>query len=250
MPVMNVTLDGARVVLLPGTGSDEVYLRRAFGAPLAAAGAELMAVAPRPGRLVEGYLEDLDAAAEHGPIAVGGVSLGAAVAVAWAASRPDAVVGVLAALPAWTGPPGEAPASLSAQHTAAQLRAGGLEAAITAMTATSPDWLSAELSRSWRRQWPLLPQALEEAAAHQGPTLEQLRVLAAPMGIAAASDDALHPMAVAQQWSRAAPRAALRRVALTEFGPQPELLGQACLAALREAGGGPIPVDVPSYPRG
>ncbi|NBP86725.1 MAG: alpha/beta hydrolase, partial [Mycobacteriaceae bacterium] len=53
---MAVNLRGVTTVLLPGTGSDDDYLRRAFGAPLRRAGATLIAVAPRPQHLVAGYL--------------------------------------------------------------------------------------------------------------------------------------------------------------------------------------------------
>ena len=56
------------------------------------------------------------------------------------------------------------------------------------------------------------------------------------MGVAAAGDDPIHPLSVAGEWVRAAPRAALRTVALTRFGPDPAALGAACLEALAEAG--------------
>ena len=53
----------------------------------------------------------LDNAARSAPIAVGGVSIGAAVAAAWALAHPGHAVAVLAALPAWTGEPDTAPAA-------------------------------------------------------------------------------------------------------------------------------------------
>ena len=76
---MAVDLHGVTTVLLPGTGSDDDYLRRAFGEPLRRAGATLVAVAPRPQHLVAGYLAALEDASAAGPVAVGGVSLGAAI---------------------------------------------------------------------------------------------------------------------------------------------------------------------------
>ncbi|ETB13503.1 hypothetical protein O980_05295, partial [Mycobacterium avium subsp. paratuberculosis 08-8281] len=100
---MVVDLRGVRAVLLPGTGSDDDYIHRAFSGPLAGVGAVLVAPPPRPDRLVAGYLEALNDAARRGPIAVGGVSIGAAVAAAWALAHPDRAVAVLAALPAWAG---------------------------------------------------------------------------------------------------------------------------------------------------
>jgi len=75
-----VDLRGVTTVLLPGTGSDDVYVNRAFSGPLRNAGARVVTPAPRPDRLVDGYLAALDDAARGGPIAVGGISIGAAVA--------------------------------------------------------------------------------------------------------------------------------------------------------------------------
>lgn len=226
---------GVPAVLLPGTGSDDDYLRRSFAGPLTEAGATPRAVRPTPSGLVTGYLRELDAAAQDGPIIVGGVSLGAAVATAWALEHPDLTVAVLAALPAWTGVPGRAPASLSARHTAELLRRDGLAATTAAMRATSPGWLADELTRSWSRQWPALPEALEEASAYVAPTLADLERLAAPMGVVAAADDAVHPIAVARDWATAAPHAALRTITFAEFGPRPAALGAACMAALSDA---------------
>ena len=219
-------------VLLPGTGSDEVYLRRVFAEPLDRVGAIAAPVRPVPRDLVAGYLGALSDAAADRRIVVGGVSLGAAVAVAWALANPDRTLGVLAALPPWTGAPGAAPAAASAAHTAAELRRTGLTAVTAQMRASSPDWLAAELSRSWLRQWPDLPDALYAASEYVAPTVDQLRRLQPPMGVAAVSDDLIHPIAVAREWTRAAPRAVLRTVRLDQFGPDPAILGTACIDAL------------------
>src|SRR6516165_569070 len=98
-----VDLRGVCTVLLPGTGSDDDYVYRAFSGALHDARAAVVAAAPRPGGLIAGFLADLDNAAAEGPIAVGGVSIGAAVAVKWALRHPGRAVAVLAALPPWTG---------------------------------------------------------------------------------------------------------------------------------------------------
>lgn len=233
---VTVDIRGVVTVLLPGTGSDEEYLTRAFGGPLRDAGALLHAVAPDPGNLLDGYFRALQEAAQDGPIVVGGVSLGAAVAARWALTHPEGTVGVLAALPAWTGAPADAPAAVSARHTAALLRRDGLAATTAAMRSSSPGWLADELTRSWRRQWPSLPGAMEQAAGYVAPTVAELRTLAVPMGVAAASDDPIHPHAVALEWVSAAPHAALREVDLAAFGPHPARLGAACVAALVAAG--------------
>jgi pimeloyl-ACP methyl ester carboxylesterase len=174
-------------------------------------------------------------AARGGPIAVGGVSIGAAVAVAWALQHPDRTVAVLAALPAWAGAPDGATAAVAAQHSARQLRADGLEATTAQMRASSPSWLADELARSWLGQWPHLPDAMEEAAGYVAPTYAELRRLTTPLGIAAAQDDPIHPIDVGRQWAAAAPHAALRTVTLDQIGADPAALGAACLAALAAA---------------
>jgi pimeloyl-ACP methyl ester carboxylesterase len=228
---VSVDLRGVTTVLLPGTGSDHDYVYRAFSPPLQNVGALLVTPAPEPHRLIAGYLSALDSAAKDGPICVGGVSIGAAVAVAWALAHPDTVA-VLAALPAWAGAPGSAPAALAARYSASQLRAEGLAATTAQMQASSPPWLAAELTRSWRAQWPQLPDAMEEAAAYVAPTCAELSQLAAPLGVASAIDDPIHPLRAGVDWVAAAPRAALRTVTLDQIGADTAALGTACLAAL------------------
>jgi pimeloyl-ACP methyl ester carboxylesterase len=231
---MAVDLRGVTAVLLAGTGSDDDYVYRAFCAPLHDAGATVVTPSPQPHRLVAGYRDALDDAARPGAIAVGGISIGAAVAAGWAIANPARAVAVLAALPAWTGTPDSAPAALAARYSASVLRRDGLGAATAQMRASSPPWLADELTRSWAAQWPLLSDAMDEAAGYVAPTNDQLATLAAPMGVAAATDDPVHPVEVAIEWVAAAPRAALRTVTLDEMGADPSALGAACVAALLE----------------
>jgi pimeloyl-ACP methyl ester carboxylesterase len=225
-------LRGVRAVVLAGTGSDDDYVRRAFAGPLTGAGAELLSPAPQPASLIDSYLSALDEAAREGPICVGGISIGAAVAATWALAHPDRTVAVLAALPAWTGESGAAPAALAARYSAAQLRRDGLAETTSQMQASSPPWLAGELARSWRAQWPDLPNAMEEAAAYASPGFADLARLSAPMGVASAVDDPIHPMQVGADWAAAAPRAALVTVTLDQIGADSAALGAACLAAL------------------
>jgi pimeloyl-ACP methyl ester carboxylesterase len=232
---MAVNLRGVTTVLLPGTGSDDDYVYRAFSAALHGVGAVVVAPAPQPERLLEGYRDALDNAARAEPIAVGGVSIGAAVATAWALAHPGHAVAVLAALPAWTGSPESAPAAEAARHSAHLLRRDGLAAATAQMRASSPPWLADELTRSWLGQWPSLPDAMERAAKYVAPTCGELERLAVPMGVAAATDDPVHPVEVGIEWVAAAPRASLRTVTLDEIGADPAVLGAACLAALSDA---------------
>ncbi len=189
---------------------------------------------PQPARLIDGYLEALSQAASDGPIAVGGISLGAAVATAWAIAHPGHVVAVLAALPPWTGAPDTAPAAVAARHSADELRRDGLVAATARMRASSPPWLADELTRSWVGQWPDLPDAMEAASHYVAPTGIELQTLTAPMGVTSASDDPIHPVEVGVEWVAAAPYASLRTITLIELGIDPSVLGAACLAALSD----------------
>jgi len=232
---MSITFHGVPAVLLAGTGSDDDYVYRAFAGPLHAVGAVVSTPAPQPARLVASYLEALDDAAREGPIIVGGVSIGAAVTLAWALAHPGHAVAVLAALPAWSGAAQSAPAALSARHTAHQLRTDGLVATTEQMRASSPAWLADELARSWLGQWPDLPDAMEEAAGYVAPSVSEVGRLTVPMGVVGATDDPIHPLEVALEWVAAAPRAALRTVSLNDFGPSPEVLGSAAVGALIDA---------------
>ncbi|MDH6193540.1 pimeloyl-ACP methyl ester carboxylesterase [Mycobacterium frederiksbergense] len=234
---MSVILRGVTTVLLPGTGSDDNYVYRAFSAALHDAGALVVTPPPTPERLIEGYLHALENAARSGPIAVGGVSIGAVVATRWALDHPSRAVAVLAALPPWMGSAQNAPAALLARQSAHLLRQDGLAATVAQMRVSSPAWLADELARSWVGQWPTLPDALDEAAGYGAPTCAELEQLAVPMGVAVATDDPVHPAEVGYEWMTAVPRAALRTVTLAEMGRDTGVLGAACVAALQEAAG-------------
>ena len=50
---------------------------------------------------------------------------------------------------------------------------------------------------------------MDEAASYVAPTCAAIESLAAPMGVAAATDDPVHPAEVAFEWVSAAPRRAV-----------------------------------------
>lgn len=219
-------------VLLPGTGSDEVFVRAAFADPLAALDIPLLAPPPVPGPdVLTHHRAALDWSAAAGrPLLVGGVSLGAHVAVEWALGRRgQGVVGLLVALPAWTGPPAGAPAALAAQASAGAVRAGGVVPALAAVRAAGPGWLADELARSWRGQAAGLAETLEAAAAASAPTLRQLRGLDVPAGVVGLRDDPVHPLAIARGWADALPRAHLVTSALEAVGRDRASLGRAAV---------------------
>src|SRR5947209_7173362 len=137
-------------VLLPGTGSDEVFVRSVFEIPLAAVGVRALTPRPQPGPgLAAAFLAALDRAAEdstRGVVLAGGISFGAHLAVEWALGNPKRCSGLLLALPAWNGTPGDSPAALSARLGADTVRAEGVEAALRPVRQL---WLAAELRRAW-----------------------------------------------------------------------------------------------------
>ena len=227
-------------MLLPGTGSDDVFVRAVFAGPLRALGVPLIAPPPPAGAaLADGYLATLDALAdEHGELLVGGISFGAHLAAEWAVANPGRCGGLLAALPAWNGAPGSAPASRAATLTADLVAASGVGAAL-AQTAGSPEWLRAELDRAWRRHGDGLAAGLRVAAGRPAPTLAELAALDVPAGIGTCTDDPIHPTKVASGWAHALPRAALGETTLAALGEDRESLGRATVLAFLRASGTP-----------
>ncbi|GAA1464162.1 alpha/beta hydrolase [Williamsia maris] len=214
------------LVALPGTGSDADYARRAFAPAAQALGVELIAVDPTADGIEAGYRRALDAAAaRHRHLLVGGVSIGACVALDWAVDD-DRCVGVFAALPPWIDSARDAPASHSARATAALIDRLGLDGAIEDMVAGSPAWLGAELRRSWSAIGPALRAHLGEAAEMAVPTHERIAALRVPLIITAAVDDPVHPIAVARRWAECATMSVLRSVTLEQWGADAAILGR------------------------
>ncbi|GGS50679.1 thioesterase [Actinokineospora fastidiosa] len=220
-------------VLLPGTGSDEIFVRSVFEVPVSALGARLLPPAPVPGTgLAEAYLTCLDAAARTAPVIAGGISFGAHLAAAWAVRNPTRCAGLLLALPAWEGEPDGAPAAVAARHSAADIRARGTAAALASAIEGTPEWLATELSRAWPRYGDGLAASLETAAAYPAPTLAELKTLDIPAGVTCFVGDPIHPESVAQSWADALPRAVLTAVRLEVMGADVEALGRATVLAL------------------
>ncbi len=223
---------GTRAVLLPGTGSDDVFVRAVFEAPLAAVGVRVVAPAPVPGPgLVAAHLAALDEAARPGPVVVGGISLGAHLAALWAVRNPDRCAGLLLALPGWCGAPGDAPAALAATLSAADVRARGTAAALRSAVAGTPPWFAAELTRAWTAHGDGLADSLALAAEQPAPTAADLAGLDVPAGVAGCADDPIHPVAVAREWAAALPCARLGTTRLDVLGADRGALGRAAVLA-------------------
>jgi len=269
-------------VLLPGSGSDEVFLRTAVAPPLCAIGLTVRTTEVSPGRgVVQGYLRALDlglaeAADRSVPLLVGGISLGAQVAARWAAGQvvdgsapaglggsPGAVLGgspgrvvggspgrvlggLLLGLPAWTGQPGTAPAAVAAAITAEAVRRDGLPATIETTRAQTPRWLGDELARAWARHGAGLAGSLEVAAATPGPSESDLARLSVPVGLVGLRDDPVHPLRVAQEWHRLLPRSALVTTTLGALGSDWATLGRALALAWLRACALPAPDRSPA----
>lgn len=210
-------------------------------------GVRLLAPRPKPGPdVVERMLADLDrAAAEHGPLLVGGVSLGAQVAASWAvgavagsgarphagAGRTGQCAGLLVAMPAWIGAPGTAVASSAALASADLVEAAGVDAALAHARSGAPPWIADELDRAWPGYGQALASSLRAAAATAAPSLAELCRLDVPAGVAAVSDDPVHPLDIAAAWTGALPNAALVTTSLAAVGRDRRTLGRATVLA-------------------
>jgi pimeloyl-ACP methyl ester carboxylesterase len=240
--VCPVTADGApqTAIMLPGTGSDDVFVRSVFEIPLAAVGMRTVAPAPAPGAgLADAYLAALDEAARAEPVLVGGISYGAHLAAEWAVRNPARCAGLVLALPAWHGTPEDAPAAVSARLSARDVRAKGVDGALADVAAGAPGWVATELGRAWPRYGDDLAESLEVAAGRTAPTLAELATIGVPTGIAACVDDPIHPIAAARAWAAAMPCAAVQSTRLEVVGMDPEALGRAAVLAWVRAGGVP-----------
>jgi pimeloyl-ACP methyl ester carboxylesterase len=243
----------AVAVLLPGSGSDHVFVAAAFAQPLAMLGIRLIAPPPVAGSdVVRAMRRALRATIDgvSGGALVGGVSLGAHVAAGWAARNPGRCAGLLLALPAWLGPPAGAPAAVAAQASADAVRRDGVGRTLAEVRATAGQrWLADELDRAWRGYGDALADSLAAAAATTAPSTDELRRLTVPAGIVALSDDPLHPHAVARLWADALPRAAVVTTSLRAVGRDRATLGRAAVLGWLRAVDTTALDGVPGAPR-
>ena len=152
------------------------------------------------------------------PAAVGGISMGAAMALRLAVKRPDLVAALILSRPAWvTGP---APANMQPNAEVGLLMAQGrgvadFDASPTArhLAKVAPDNLAS--LRSFFDRAPLATtSALLTRIAADGPgvTSAEVSAIAIPTLILATTEDFIHPLAHAQTLARLIPGAQLVKV--------------------------------------
>ncbi|HEX2027317.1 MAG TPA: hypothetical protein VHF25_04895, partial [Nitriliruptorales bacterium] len=170
---------------------------------------------------------------------VGGVSLGAHAAAAFAATR-SGLDGVLVCLPAWTGR--SAPGVGVHAAVAEAVRHDGV-AAVLARAVTDPSipgWLVRTLARDWpTHDVASLAASLLALDGGRAPTDAELARVWCPAAVVGWSGDAAHPLTVAEHWARALPRAELAVTSLQDGGEEPARLGAAAVAAWRRAAARP-----------
>ena len=165
------------------------------------------------------FTDDLVALASRlHPVAVGGISMGAAIALRLAVTRPDLVPALILARPAWltdAAPPNMAPNAEVGALIAAGATLATFDASATArhLAQTAPDNL-ASLRGFFARQ--PLPEtaALLTIISADGPgvTPDDLTALTIPSLILGSDEDFIHPFAHAEALARLIPGATLVKV--------------------------------------
>lgn len=223
--------------LLHGSGSDSVFVRASFAAPLARAGFRLLAPDDRTGA-ADLMIRRLDGLRQTTRLAIaGGVSVGAHAAARWAAtSQSPELEGLILVMPAWTGAPGTA-ADLTA-YTARSIRRHGVSFELQRLereVGEQHDWVLDELQRSWPLQQQSLAESMERTAASRGPYLSELARIAVPVALVALRDDPLHPTVVAHEWATTLRHACVVELERHAPAQRREIIGEAALVALRKA---------------
>ena len=165
------------------------------------------------------FTDDLAAAIEEtssGPLIVGGISMGAAIAMRLACVRPELVCGLVLARPAWataSAPENMMPNLLVGQMLAQAARPDEIEAFIASdmgqrLAAYAPDNL-ASLTGFFHRAPRALTAELLTRISRDGPGIveAQLAALRVPALVIGHGEDVVHPMSLAQQLAGAIPGA-------------------------------------------
>ena len=179
-------------------------------------GASDMAAAPT----IAGFANDVAALAETlpGPVILGGISMGAAIATRLAVTRPDLVRALVLVRPAWVT--GAAPANMAPNAEVGDLlsrlppdaarAAFATGATARRLAAQAPDNL-ASLTGFFDRAPPADTARLLTAISADGPgiTDADLRALRLPTLVCVTDEDAIHPAAHGETLARLIPGARL-----------------------------------------
>lgn len=156
------------------------------------------------------FADDLAAMIEAkalGPVVLGGISMGAAIALRLAVTRPDMVRALVLARPAWVAE--SAPANMRAYGEVGELLARfppnearlrfDLSETASWLARNSPGNLPSLLSFFDRTPQPVTAELLTRIAADgPGVSTAQIGALEMPVLIIAQAEDALHPLAYAE----------------------------------------------------
>lgn len=224
------------MLLAHGAGSSPEVVRRLLAPCLPD---DAVVVAPLLLGGAHGSADLLAAAADEREVVLAaGISMGAH-ALALLAARTGATWPIVAAMPAWTGTPGDVAAATAV--AADELERVGSAAVLDALAAdplTRDDWVREELAAGWAAyDDDSLVAALRAGASSAAPTIADLATLRSPTAVVALADDPLHPASVALEWARSVPRAALRTVERHAPRYDRAALGRAAADALAELSG-------------
>lgn len=218
--------------VLHGTGSTAEFLTRAFGPAVTDRDWALIAHDDRTGQMDAMVAALAECTVDPAVAVIGGVSLGAHAAAAFAA-RTGWRGGLLLVMPAWSGQAGDV-ARLTSQ-TADRIAARGVEPVLADIEAHAApgDWVVAELIRAWRSYPPhTLIDCMRAAGSQSAPTPEELASIRARTVVVGLRDDPTHPVSVAGQWADSIPGARLALLDRDLAGRDVDVLGRTALAAL------------------
>lgn len=153
-----------------------------------------------------------------GPLPVGGISMGAAIALRLAVTRPDLVSALILARPAWETEP--APANMQAnaivgrllmEHGPTEARAAFERTPIAReLAVAAPDNLASLRSFFARAPQRVTAELLVRISADgPGVTAEQVRGIRVPTLVVGHGRDTVHPLAIAERLSGLIPQARL-----------------------------------------
>ena len=233
---------GLPVVFQHGLCGDEAQVARNFPADpawrrltLECRGHGNSAPGPLPDLSIATFTADLIALIEHlgiGQAVVGGISMGAAIALRLAGLRPDLVKGLILVRPAWSlepAPPTMAPNALVGRllqdHPQGEARRRFEADQTAAMLAeTAPDNL-ASLRGFFDRTPHTVTAALLRQIAADGVGLAPAMVagITVPALILAGEHDHIHPLALARDLTARLPAASLTMVAAKATEPERHL---------------------------